>query len=199
MSSSDHSMISYEKEGFIHAPTGSHRVRYMADENWDFYLDITHKPVDLSLVLPHYRARAQPIEHRMSMFVGNESYPVKLKVCRSYFRAKFDLEVRASTSDMTIWIPSDFRGHIHCPKTTTFSAGFINRIMENVRLNEPNDHAFDEDEVVVSTSGHVTFRMWDVQTSTSENPQKEAFKRLFCCTRKAPETATHDWDFLLDN
>lgn len=101
MSSSDHStvrflstlaliythpvlQISYEKEGLIHAPTGSHKVKYLADENWDFYLDTTHKPVDLSLVLPHYRARNQPIEHRMSMFVGNESYPIKLKVVRPF-------------------------------------------------------------------------------------------------------------------
>ncbi|KAJ7168295.1 hypothetical protein C8R43DRAFT_1085695 [Mycena crocata] len=199
MSCSDHSTISYEKQGLIHAPSGSHKVKYLAGENWDFYLDIAHKPVDLSLVLPHYRARNQPIEHRMSMFVGSESYPMKLKVCRSYCRAKFALEVRASTSDITIFLPSDFKGHIHCPKATTFSAGFVNRIMGNVRLNETDyEHAYDEDAVVVATRGHVTFRMWDVQTSTPENPQKETFKRLFCCTRKAPETA-HDWDFLLED
>ncbi|KAJ6606426.1 hypothetical protein DFH09DRAFT_966654 [Mycena vulgaris] len=199
MSFSDHSMISYEKQGLIHAPSGSHKVRYQADEDWDFHLDIAHKPVDLSLVLPHYRARNQPIEHRMGMFVGNESYPMKIKVCRSYCRAKFDLEVRASTSDITIWLPSDFKGHIRCPKATTFSAGFVNRIMGNVRLNESQDApADDEDEVVVSTQGHVMFRMWDIQTSAPENPQKETFRRLFCCTRKAPETA-HDWDFLLEN
>jgi hypothetical protein len=56
----------------------------LAGENWDFHLDIAHKPVDLSLVLPHYRARNQPIEHRMSMFVGNESHPMKLKVVRRF-------------------------------------------------------------------------------------------------------------------
>ncbi|KAJ7702233.1 hypothetical protein B0H17DRAFT_1043285 [Mycena rosella] len=199
MSSSDHSMISYEKQGLIHAPSGSHKVKYLAGEDWDFHLDIVHKPVDLSLVLPHYRARNQPIEHRMGMFVGNESHPMKVKVCRSYCRAKFDLEVRASTSDITIWLPSDFKGHIHCPKTTTFSAGFINRVMGSVRLNEPHyESSSEEDEVVVSTHGHVTFRMWDVQTSAPENSQKEAFRRLFCCAHKTPETA-HDWDFLLEN
>ncbi|KAJ7118763.1 hypothetical protein C8R44DRAFT_982516 [Mycena epipterygia] len=198
-SSSDHSMISYEKHGLIDAPCGSHKVRYQADENWDFYLDIAHKPIDLSLVLPHFRARNEPLHHRMSMFVGNESYPMKLKVCRSYCRTKFDLEVRASTSDITIWLPSDYKGHINCPKATTFSAGFVNRIMGNVRLNEAHrEPVFDEDEVVVSTTGHVTFRMWDVQTGTPENTQKETFKRLFCCTRKTPET-THDWDFLLED
>ncbi|KAJ7043106.1 hypothetical protein C8F04DRAFT_944277 [Mycena alexandri] len=195
-SSSDHSTISYEKEGLI-APSGCHKVKYLPGENWDFHVDIAHKPFDLSLVLPHYRARNQPIEHRMSMFLGNESYPMKVKVCRSYCRSKFELEVRASTSDITIWLPSDFKGAIHCPKTTTFSAGFVNRIMGNVRLNANSEHAYDEDEVVVSTRGHVTFRMWDVQTSTPENTQKETFRRLFCCSRKTPET-THDWDFLLE-
>lgn len=31
--------------------------------------DADEHPVDLSLVLPHYRARNQPTGHRMSMFV----------------------------------------------------------------------------------------------------------------------------------
>ncbi|KAJ7273094.1 hypothetical protein C8J57DRAFT_1434977 [Mycena rebaudengoi] len=194
--------MSYEKQGLLYVPTttGSHKVKYLG-EDWDFHLDTAHKPIDLSLVLPHYRARNQPIEHRMSMFVGNETNPIKLKICRSYCRSKFDLEVRASTSDVTIWIPSDFKGHIHCPqRSTTFSAGFINRILTNVRLNEDHyDQLPDEDEVVVVTRGRVTFRMWDVQTNAPENPQKETFKRLFCCMRKAPETATGDWDFLLED
>ncbi|KAJ6488507.1 hypothetical protein C8R47DRAFT_1215751 [Mycena vitilis] len=200
MSCSDHSTISYEKQELIQAPSGSHKVRYLAGQNWDFHLDVAQKPVDLSLVLPHYRAKSQPIENRLSMFVGNESHPMKLKVCRSYCRAKFEMEVRASTSDITIWLPSDFKGVVHCPKSATFSAGFINRIMGNVRLNERDtEHSYDEDEVIVSTRGHVTFRMWDVQTSTPENSQKETFKRLFCCGRKAPETTSHDWDFLLED
>ncbi|KAJ7771615.1 hypothetical protein B0H16DRAFT_189913 [Mycena metata] len=196
-SSSDHSTLSYEKEGLI-VPSGVHKVKYLPGENWDFHVDIAHKPVDLSLVLPHYRARNQPIDHRMSIFLGNETHPVKVKVCRSYCRSKFELEIRASTSDVTIWLPSDFAGVIHTPKTTKFSAGFVNRIMGNVRLNAGSEHSYDEDEVVVSTRGHVTFRMWDVQTSTPENTQKETFRRLFCCSRKTPET-THDWDFLLED
>jgi hypothetical protein len=113
---------------------------------------------------------------------------------RNYYHAKFEMEVRASTSDITIWLPSDFKGVIHCPKATTFSAGFVNRIMGNVRLNDLDaKHVYDEDEVIVSTSGRVQIRM------LGENPQKETFKRLFCCGRKAPETASHDWDFLLED
>lgn len=50
-------------------------------------------------------------------------------------------------------------------------------------------------DVIVSTGGHVTFRMWDVQTCAPEVVHKEVFHRLFGCKRKAPETI--DWDFLL--
>ncbi|KAJ7789407.1 hypothetical protein B0H14DRAFT_3891920 [Mycena olivaceomarginata] len=162
MSSSDHSMISYEKQGLIYAPSGSHKVKYTGD-NWDFHLDIPTKAVDLSLVLPHY------------------PQPMKLKVYRSYYHAKFEMEVRASTSDITIWLPSDFKGVIHCPKATTFSAGFVNRIMGNVRLNDLDaKHVYDEDEVIVSTSGRVQIP-------------------ALLLRAQAPETASHDWDFLLED
>ena len=40
---------------------------------------------------------------------------------------------------MTIWLPSDFKGHIHrssnC-KRMSFSSGFTNRIMRNVQLTQ---------------------------------------------------------------
>ncbi|KAF7294725.1 hypothetical protein MIND_01009900 [Mycena indigotica] len=198
MSASEHSLMFYEKQGLIDLPTGTHRVKYLANEDWDFYVDIAHKPIDLSLVLPHFRARNQPIEHRISMYIANDSAPIKLKVCRSVYRSKFELQVRASTSDVTIWLPSDFKGVIQgqkSAKSVKFSDGFVNRIMANVRLND--NAVYDEDEVVVATRGNVTFRMWDVNTNAPECVQKETFKRLFGCSRKAPETS-HDWDFLLE-
>ena len=46
-------------------------------------MDGVHQPLDLDLILPHYRARNQPIDHRMSMFVANDHQPIKLKVVRS--------------------------------------------------------------------------------------------------------------------
>lgn len=71
--------------------------------------------------------------------------------------------------------------------------------MHNARINEHSfKEVFDEDEVIVETSGRITFRMWDVQTNSPELPQKEAIKRFFGCSRKAPET-TIDWDFLLED
>lgn len=103
----------------------------------------------------------------------------------------------AETSDVTIWIPSDFKGQIRTSGRPTFSAGFVNRILQNVRLNEPGaEEVYSEDDVVVVTRGRISFRMWDVRTCSPENTHKESLKRLFGCSRKAPETAI-DWDFLL--
>jgi len=197
-------------------------VKYHPDEDWDFHLETIQKPIELSLVLPHYRARNQPVEHRMAMFVGSETGPVKLKVvriippsihkhqrltivplltqCRHIPRSKFYLEIQGATSDVTIWLPSDFKGQIHYSGRASFSAGFINRIMQNVRLNEDpyNGVLLNEDDVVVHTRGNITFRMWDIQTCAPENTHREALKRIFGCARRSPET-TIDWDFLLED
>ncbi|KAL0947508.1 hypothetical protein HGRIS_013608 [Hohenbuehelia grisea] len=182
----------------LHAAIGTHKVKFQPDHDWDFHLEAHHRAVDLSLVLPHYRARNQPVNHQMSMFVGGESGPIKLRVCRHFPRSKFYLEVQAGSSDVTVWLPSDFKGHIRHSGKACFSAGFVNRIMKNVRLNEGSYDALDEDDVVVFTRGHVSFRMWDISTGAPENPRKETIKRLFGCARKSPETVM-DWDFLLED
>lgn len=190
---------SLEKGTLLIPPCGTHRVKYQPDDDWDFHLDIPHKSIDVSLALPHYRARNQPVDHRMSMFIGGEIAPIKARVCRYYPRSKFYLEIQGETSDVTVWLPSDFRGHIHHSGKATFSAGFVNRILRHVRLNEPDsEEDSSEDEVVVCTRGHIAFRMWDIQTHSPENCRVEALKRMFGCTKKAPET-TIDWDFLLED
>ncbi|ESK94264.1 hypothetical protein Moror_8249 [Moniliophthora roreri MCA 2997] len=199
---SEHSLCSsssYDTENSpLSAPSsGSCKVKYRADSNWDFFLDAARKPVDLSLILPHYRARYQPVDHRMNMYVGCGDEPVKLKICRSYPRSHFFLEVHGSASDVTVWIPSDFKGNIQHTGKATYSAGFINRVMQNVRFNAIYEETKNEDCVVIDTRGHITFRMWDAHTGAPECVQKEAFKRIFGCSKKAPET-TIDWDFLLD-
>ncbi|KAI0691013.1 hypothetical protein BC835DRAFT_1407360 [Cytidiella melzeri] len=128
-------------------PNGSHRVKYQGAPSHsmhDFLLEAERRPIDISLALPHFRARNQPIGHRLAMYVGNDSAePIKVKVCRNFTTArstKFHLEVHSSSSaDITVWLPSDFRGHIHrsshC-KRVSFSAGFTNRIMQNVQLTQ---------------------------------------------------------------
>ncbi|KZT28664.1 hypothetical protein NEOLEDRAFT_1175523 [Neolentinus lepideus HHB14362 ss-1] len=206
---SSSSLDSNMEKALLYEPMGTQRVHFQGGKDWDFGLETTGH-IDLSLVLPHYRARNQPISHRMSMYIGNDSGPIKVKVCRQLpSRTPFYLEIQADDSDVTVWLPSDFRGRIEhsCPKAA-FSAGFTNRIMQNVRINEPADalsmsymySPLDiQDEVVVHTDGAVTFRMWDIQTCAPENRGKETWKRMLgCCAKKAPETAI-DWDFLLED
>ncbi|THV07990.1 hypothetical protein K435DRAFT_825279 [Dendrothele bispora CBS 962.96] len=197
------STYSTDKEGkhLFDSPCGSHKVVYDPNSNWDFCLDVVQRPIDLSLVLPHYRARQQSTSTRINMFVGSESNaPVKLKVCRSFTRMKFYLEVHGSTSDVVVWLPSDFKGRIQHSGRASFSSGFVNRIIQNVRFNDHSDDGFEEDCVVVSTTGHITFKMWDVETCSAECAHKEVLRRVFGCGSKgAPETTgPSDWDFLLD-
>ncbi|PCH38426.1 hypothetical protein WOLCODRAFT_136266 [Wolfiporia cocos MD-104 SS10] len=236
-------------ESLLEQPSGSHRVKYRGAgerSKWDFTMDPCRRQIDVSLVLPHYRARNQPLDHRLSMFVGgDDADSIKVKVCRNFQptrTTKFRLEVHSSSdaADITIWLPSDFKGRIHrssrCQRMS-FSAGFTNRIMQNVSLTQsrrpslvadadkqshqisdiyiaekasayPQEDAWsastlrgdlDEDEVVVITSGQVTFRMWDVHRGEPEARCREACKRVFgWCTKRAPEVAI-DWDFLLDD
>lgn len=82
MSLKDNSIHSASSnENFFQVPTcGSHKVKYNPESDWDFCLDVADEQVDLSLVLPHYRARTQPVNHRMNMFIGGEHAPVKAKV-----------------------------------------------------------------------------------------------------------------------
>ncbi|KAF8638857.1 hypothetical protein AX17_001913 [Amanita inopinata Kibby_2008] len=181
--------------------TGTYKVKYHPHDDWDFHLDVSHrqKPVDMSLVLPHYRALHQPIDHRMSLFVVSETGPIKLKICRSAASSRFYLELRGMTSNISVWLPSDFKGQIHYTGKANFSAGFVNKIMRNVRFNDHMHYSSAmEDTVVVCTAGHVTFRMWDVRTCSPEIPHKEVFRRIFGCTRIATATAI-DWDFLLED
>lgn len=177
-----------------HEAMGTHKIHYKESCDWDFVLETT-KVIDMSLVIPHYRARHQPIDQRLRTFVGADASPVKLKICRPVPRCKFILEVQATTSDVTIWLPSDFRGHIRHSGKASFSAGFVSRMIANVRFNEA-DEKWTGDEVVVHTEGMVTFRMWDVHTNAPENMRIENLKRIFHRSRK---TSHINWDFLLDD
>ncbi|KAI0927978.1 hypothetical protein AcV7_009317 [Taiwanofungus camphoratus] len=249
--SSTESQFPASTESLLEQPTGSHRIKYRGageHSTWDFSMETEHRPVDVSLVLPHYRARNQPLDHRLSMYVGSEKgESIKVKVCRNFLptrSAKFHLEVHSSSNaEVTIWLPSDFKGHIHrsasCRKVS-FSAGFTNRIMQNVCLTQSRrpsvvsmsdrstyqysdiyisddvglynsekeklganlaNGGLEEDEVVVNTSGSVTFRMWDIHRGEPEARCREACKRVFglgWCAKRAPEVAI-DWDFLLED
>ena len=71
----------------------------------------------------------------------------------------FYLEVQAHTSDVTVWLPSDFKGRIRCAslRSVRFSAGFHNNIMPHVRIRHtpPRPHRREYDarsSTIVSTS-----------------------------------------------
>ncbi|KIY51837.1 hypothetical protein FISHEDRAFT_70336 [Fistulina hepatica ATCC 64428] len=176
-------------------PIGHCHVKYHPDSEWDLMYDgaNTNDPVDMTLCLPHHRHRGLYGEQRVAMFVGSNSENIRLKI------SKFQLAVVASVADVTLWLPSDFKGHIcHVGSARlSLSAGFMNRILPNTRFDSDSERVPSEgDYVVVSTQGCVTLRMWDVQTSTPESVQKETFRRMFSCMRVKERRA--NWDCLLN-
>ncbi|KAH9915804.1 uncharacterized protein BXZ73DRAFT_92579 [Epithele typhae] len=157
-------------------PAASHRIKYRGAgprHPFDFTLETVKQPIDTSLIMPHFRAHAQPLDHRLSMYVGTESAaPIKVKVCRRFMPTrtmKFKLEVHSTSgSDVTIWLPSDFRGHIHrstsCKKII-FSAGFTNRIMANVCVTQSRRPS------VVSVADSAPYRFSEIFVSSdAEKP-----------------------------
>ena len=120
--------------------------------------------------------------------------------CRPVARCKFYLEIRAKVSNVTVWLPSDFKGRIRHSGRASYSAGFVNRILKNVRFSDDTLDQWDVDEVVVQTMGTVAFRMWDVRANAPENSHKETLKRMFGGSKK-PEGMRRgiNWDFLLDD
>jgi hypothetical protein len=70
--------------------------------------------------------------------------------------------------------------------------------MKHVTFNHESNDSWGVDEVIVNSRGPVSFRMWDVNTGAPEKTHKETFRRIFGCSKQAPETAI-DWDFLLDD
>lgn len=182
--------------------SGAQKVKYTPDQEWDYVLENPYDPIDVSLSLPHYRAHNQPTAYRMGMLVAAHSKPVKAKVCRQPSqRSHFYLHVQAHSSDVTVWLPSDFNGRVSCTTRPAFSAGFVNRVMQNTRLclGIPTDESsMNEDELVVCTGGKITLRMWDVGKGAVEREGKEMVRRMFGCGMRAPET-TIDWDCLLDD
>lgn len=61
------------------ASTGPHKVKYHGTGgDWDMAIE-NEKGVDVSLVLPHHRARTQPLNYRMNMHVSSDG-DLKVKV-----------------------------------------------------------------------------------------------------------------------
>lgn len=188
--------------------TGTHKIHYRAAEMWDFTAGASSssaaQPIDLTLVMPHYRARNQPVEHKMSVLLESVDAPIKAKICRQQHRSYFYLHVSAQSSDVVLYLPSDFKGQIHHRTKISFSAGFANRVMPHVSFNEMRrGDDLRSDLVVIDTQGSITLRMWDVDTGTVESKGKEVLKRVFgrssAAEKKVHSSQGVNWDFLLDD
>ena len=131
-------------------------------------------------------------------------------------RCAFYLQVTsASSSDVTVWLPSDFDGTIYLQSKTgpghrprlSMSPGFSNHILKNARLYLDGQNSGGEnvaaastgsDLIDVTTSGTIHLKMWDVRTCAPEVKSRETFVKLFGLTKKKP-TNHRNWDFLLED
>ena len=128
-------------------------------------------------------------------------------------RCSFYLQVASTSSDMTVWLPSDFDGTI-CLQSKpgsrarlSISPGFSNHILKNAIMyldghisggGSGANTTVGSDLVDIITSGTVHLNMWDVRTSSPEVKSKETFAKLFGLNKKKP-TNHHNWDFLLED
>ena len=187
--------------------SGTHKVHYQPQQQWDFVTDADENPVDLSLVLPHYRARNQPAGHRMSMFVHGRgeiktmvvstvyiSHTVTIESfvqCRQSSRTPFLLRVHSlSAAPVTLYLPSDFSGRISLSSSQpkiSISAGFTNLVVPRVRfarISSSQDKDMGQfnqdgpDEVEIHGTGHITLRMWDVVEGAPESGAREAWRKM---------------------
>lgn len=65
---------------------GARKIHFNPHSDWDFIAATDSEPLDLDLLLPHYRAVNQPRTHRLSMYVHSRHGDVKTKVVRSLSR-----------------------------------------------------------------------------------------------------------------
>ncbi len=128
----------------------------------------------------------------------------------------FNLQVVAGTSDVTLWIPSNFKGFITYVagdkgrKSASFSPAFVDCIVPHACINRPVPKAWAGDRVAVQTTGSVTFRVWDVFAKAPE--KTDVWRKVFGSSggatvmgdnRRASTQSQKDegmnWDFLIED
>lgn len=194
-----------------------HRVHYNPDSLWAYELHAsghakTRKPVEIDLLLPHFRATNQPKDHPLRMYIGNHHAPIHAKIvslvmcifastpadrllqCRTVSRTKFLLEINGGSSDVVCYLPSDFKGHIMFSGRAAFSYAFKDLVRPHCSFNEvvPNKH--HGDVVVINTRGNITFKIWDIESGSAE--PDNAHRATSAYNRRSP--SPQEWDFLLD-
>ncbi|THH10006.1 hypothetical protein EW145_g1627 [Phellinidium pouzarii] len=194
------------------ALVGNHKVSYRPGKEWDFKGCTENAPIDVSLAMPPHRPRLQPENHRTGMFLSSGTGTIHVKVCRHALNRSFHLAVSGRTSDITVWVPSNFSGFITCAGArASFSAAFVDRVLVNAQVNRTVPRAWTGDEINIATGGNVVFRVWDVfaRAPESECAQKRAgdvWRRVFKgvvgekgvnnCT---VDTLAWNWDFLIED
>ncbi|KAI0303531.1 hypothetical protein B0F90DRAFT_1809706 [Multifurca ochricompacta] len=190
--------------------TGTHKVHYQPRQQWDFITDANEHPVDLSLVLPHYRALNQPTGHRMGIYV-HSSGEIKSTICRQSSRTPFFFSVCSSgTAPVTLYLPSNFSGRIcfsSSPLKVTLSAGFTNHIFPRVRFARLSNSQYEDPDECDEDAGHVALRMWDVVEGAPECVARERWRKMCRRTTSSSKNLRAeqrtlqaiDWDFLLDD
>ena len=126
--------------------------------------------------------------------------------CRYALNRPFNLEVAGGTSDVTVWVPSNFRGYISYSSSSssakvTFSAGFLEKVFSNTAMNRGVPKSWNGDRIAIATGGNITFRVWDVITKGPEaHHKRDVWRRMFGgAERRPPPTPTWNWDFLIED
>ncbi|KAI0045151.1 hypothetical protein FA95DRAFT_1495930, partial [Auriscalpium vulgare] len=172
------------------------KLHYLPRQQWDFVADADDQSIDLSMIIPHYRAHNQPNDYRLSMHIHSRQGEIKTTVCRKSPRSPFFLFVHSSsTAPVTLYLPSDFCGVIRLPSrkqnvslSPSFSARVLPRVhwrsaggagsMRKSSLFEDEDEHGRADEVEVCAAGPLTLRVWDVVEGAPERPARESWRKM---------------------
>lgn len=105
-------------------------MKYQHGADWDFHIEDRDEPMDLSLILPHYRARYQPVDHRMAMFVAGNTESIKLKVvCINLSIPPYSHLTKSAvvpTFSTEQILPVSIRRNVKCYRLATFRLPWTN-------------------------------------------------------------------------
>jgi len=187
---------------------GTHKISYRPGEDFDFEASTEHAPIDVDLAMPPHRPKQQPEHHRTGMFLSSESGPISARVCRHCLNRPFLLEVvSGGASDVTVWVPSNFKGFITYTGASrvAYSPGFAAYVLPNASVNSGVPKSWVGDELLIQTGGNVSLRVWDVFSKTAEVQKKDVWKKVFggserrALQMQQPPSAALNWDFLLED
>jgi len=154
--------------------------------------------------MPPHRPKNQPEQHRSTMALSSETGDIKAKVCRHCLSRSFNLEIIGTTSDVTVWIPSNFKGFISYKGASrvSMSPAFVDVVLPNAVINRSIPKTWFGDLVSITTAGTISFRVWDVLSKTPESSSQrtDVWKKMFGAGEKrSPPPPSMDWDFLLED